>query len=256
MDWETLDIGALYYILQRVYNMRVAVCDDERKFSDEVRSAVYDYSNMHHLEIAVDSYQSGEALLRSTKRYHMILMDYKMGGINGIETAAALRERNMNCTIIFLTSYPQECIHSAFEVDTFRFLDKPLDVAEFYRALDDYFRKYGNNYPLLLTIDRNVVHVQTNDIMYLEADNKCCYVHLAGHESLHCAKPLAVVAGMVPKSIFFKVHRSFIVNLNYIRKYDKKRHIYFKNGNYIFVSRSYYSAFREAYLDYAGGRVV
>ena len=234
--------------------MRVAVCDDERVFSEEVRSAVYDYSNINRLEFAVDSYRSGEDLLGSAIIYDMVLLDYRMGGINGIETAKALREKNLSCSIIFLTGYPQECVYSAFEVDTFRFLKKPLDVAQLHRALDDYFRRYGENYPLLLKVNREKIWVHTNEIVFLEADNKCCKVHLAG-KTLLCAQTMASIAEMAPENIFCRVNKAFIVNLNYISKYSGGE-IDFRNGEKAYCSRYYRASFREAYRKYAKDRAI
>jgi len=228
-------------------NMRIAVCDDEQEFINSLKDAVYTYSNLHRLEVAIDDYLSGEDLLRSKTEYDMVLLDYKMGGIDGLETARILRRKNLNCTIIFLTSYPH-FVYESFEVYTFRFFEKPIDIAKLYKAFDDYFEQFGNNYPLLLKVDRDVRCVHTNDIAYLEADNKKCYVNLA-HEKLHCSNNMAAVSKMLPNSIFYKVSRAFIVNFNFIDKYDKE-YIHFKNGETVPVSRKYMTQFKGAYRNY------
>ena len=124
--------------------MRMAVCDDEKPFREEIRAAVYTYSDLHRLEIVLDQFERGEDLLRSENEYEIIFLDYKMEGINGLETAKNLRERNIDSTIIFLTSFPR-FVYEAFEVDTFRFFKKPLNEIELYKALDDYFEKNRKN---------------------------------------------------------------------------------------------------------------
>ena len=233
--------------------MRVAVCDDEKIFRDEIKDAVYSYSNRFKLEIAVDEFVSGEQLLRAEAKYDIIILDYKMQGIDGLATARALRERSVNCIIIFLTSFP-EFVYKAFEVDTFRFLEKPLDVALLHRAFDDYFRMFGNNYPILLKINRDIRSIETNSIVFLEADNKNCHIHLE-HETLRCARTMASVNEQLPRSNFYKINKAFIVNFNYIKRYDSD-YVYFKNGESAHVSRRYLTPFKAAYMEYVRSKMV
>ena len=228
--------------------MRIAVCDDERLFLDSLKKAVYDYSNRHRLELSIDNFYSGEELLGSELVYDMIILDYKMGGMDGLETARRLREKNQNCAIVFLTSYP-DIVYESFEVNTFRFLTKPLDVGKLYKTFDNYFEMFGNNYPILLKVDRDTICIQTNEIMFLEADNKKCYIYLA-EKRIHCAKTMATIAKLLPSGIFFKVSKQIVVNFNHIQKHDNSR-IYFTNDKFVYISRMYMAPFRNAYKEYA-----
>ena len=233
--------------------MRFAVCDDEQLFRDEVKREVYKYSNIRNLEFVVDEYTCGENLLSSPYEYDVAFLDYKMGGINGLETAKLLRKKNKDCIIIFLTNF-SKIVYEAFEVNTFRFFEKPLDVNKLYKALDDYFSTIGDDYPLLLKVGRDTVCIRTNEIFYLEADNKKCFVNLET-EKLHCARTMASVESQLPSSIFNKVNKAFIVNLNHIKNYDKE-FIQLTNGSRVPASRKYLPSFKEAYRNYAKGRCV
>lgn len=250
-DSYTTDL--LYRIMKRVYNMRIAICDDEILFINSLRTAVNTYSNMHRLEFAVDSYLCGEELLKSKVTYDIIIMDYKMEEINGLETARILRERNLNCAIIFLTNFPH-FVYESFEVSTFRFFEKPLDTEKLYKAFDDYFEKFGNNYPIVLSVNRDKVCIQTNDIVYLEASNKNCYVNLVKGR-YHCAKTMAAVSQLLPKNIFFKVNKAYIINFNFVCKYDNET-VYFKNGAFAYISRKYLTPFKYEYKKFVKGRVL
>lgn len=245
--------GSTYQVLKRVIRMRVAICDDEKIFRDELKSAVFAYSDKHRLEIVADEFTSGEHLLKSNEKYDIIFLDYKMNGIDGLDTARALRDRNVACTIIFLTSYPS-FVYESFEVGTFRFFKKPLEPEKLHRAFDDYFKRFGTSYPIPLTIDRETRCVETKDIIYLEADNKCCFIHLAT-ETLHCAKTMAVIGRMLPKNHFYQIHKAFIVNLNYIDRYDNE-YIYFKNKARVHISRKYWTSFKAAYMHYSRSRMI
>jgi len=234
--------------------MKIAVCDDEKYFRDEVKDIVYTYSNKHRLDIVIDEYLCGEDLLNAPDvKYDMILLDYQMGELNGLETAKALRKRNIDCIIIFITSHP-DVVYDAFEVSAYRFLTKPLDAAKLTKALDDYFSAYGSDYSVLLKFDRSTVCVQVRDIVYLEADNKKCYVRLTDGE-YHCSKAMTTIASVLPDNIFYRVHNAYIVNFNYILSYDNKS-IRLRNGAIVHMSRKYFPQFKNAYRAFAKDRDI
>jgi len=247
---DEVNIDVLCHVMQRVYKMKIAVCDDEKYFRDDVKNAVYKYSNLNQLEVVVDEYDCGEELLKSADEYDMILLDYRMGGIDGLETAKIIREKNIKTIIIFMTNYP-DFVYESFEIMTYRFLPKPLDATKFFKALDDYFKAYGNNYPLLLKVNRSTIHINIRDIVYLEANRKKCYIYL-NNKRYHCAKPMSYVIEYLPKSIFYKVHKSFVVNFDYVQSYDNKD-IQLKNGASAHLSRSFLMPFRNAYKTYTRG---
>lgn len=231
--------------------MRFAACDDEKIFRDELINAVYSCSNLHRLELVVDEFESGEELLKTTNTYDVIFLDYKMEGYDGLETARLLREKGIASTIIFLTSYP-DVVFDTFEVTAFRFLKKPLDIDELNRALDGYFAQQRDNMPILLKMHGETISVMSNDIVYLEADNKKCYINLI-NDRLHFPRTMSKAEVLLPKNYFFKTHKAFIVNLYHVRKYDKE-FVYFDSKDSVPISRNYLRTFKDVYMTYAKSR--
>lgn len=238
----------IYFLKRKVIRMRLAICDDDKGLIQQLKPLVYQYANSRRFEIVIDEYYSGEDLLKSSVVYDIILLDYQMGELDGLSTARKLREKNMNCAIIFMTNYPH-FVYEAFEVNTFRFFTKPLEFSKLHFALDDYFSMYGNDYPILLQHNRETVQVNTKDIVFLEAINKRCLIHLPT-ESLCCAKTMAVISRLLPQNHFYKVNRAFIINFNYIEKYNNKE-IFFKNCEVVPISRNYLMPFKTAYREYS-----
>jgi len=238
----------IYFLKGRNIHMKVAICDDDEMLIEKLKPIVYQYANKHKFEMVIEKYYSGEALINSKNIYDMILLDFKMGELNGLDAARKLREKNINCAIIFMTSYP-DFIREAFEVSTFRFFDKPVEISKLYTAFDDYFKMYGNDFPIILQHNRENVHVDTKDIIFLEASNKHCEIHLA-KKQMRVARTMAVISKKLPMSHFYKVHRAFIINFNYISKYNSIE-IIMKNGEKVPVSRKYLTAFKKAFRDYS-----
>ena len=243
---------ATYYLLRRTYaNMRIAICDDDQNFLNKLKEHIYCYAQRHHYETVVSGFTSGEDLLPACDGFNVIFMDYKMGGIDGLETARILRRQNANCAMIFLTGYP-EIVYDVFEVGTFRFLQKPLDLEKLNSALDGYFRMYGNDYPILLSIDRDSRCVETKNIISLESKGKICIVNIRNKDSkieqLRCAKTMKAVYEQMPKH-FCRAHHSFIVNMNYVESI-KNKEIHLTTGQTAFTSRRYHVSFKNTYIGY------
>ena len=71
--------------------MRIAICDDETLFLSQLKSKIYEYSNNHNLEPVVDEYTVGSNLINSNIKYDIVILDYQMDKIDGLETARQLR---------------------------------------------------------------------------------------------------------------------------------------------------------------------
>ena len=98
--------------------MKIAICDDEALFLSQLKSKIYEYSNKHNLEPVVDEYTVGSNLIDSNIKYDIIILDYQMDKIDGLETARQLRNGiNEFACIIFLTNYGEISI-DAYSVDT------------------------------------------------------------------------------------------------------------------------------------------
>lgn len=105
--------------------MKIAVCDDEIILYEELYTLLNEYSTLKKEPILTTYFKTGYDLLSSTEKFDIIFMDYQMDDIDGLETSKRLRLKNSDVTIIFLTAFPK-IVFQSFEVNTFRFLLKPI----------------------------------------------------------------------------------------------------------------------------------
>ncbi|MBQ6847633.1 MAG: response regulator transcription factor [Clostridia bacterium] len=224
--------------------MRIAVCDLDKGFLNRFKAALYRYAEEHRLDIFAECYVSGESIEQSGYYYNLIFLGYQLAGINGLDTAKKLREKKNNTTIIFISD-STDFILQAFKVSAFRCLLKSKWEAELYPLLDDFFMEKSANYPIWVKSHADTVCLCTEDIYYLEADNKYCFINLE-KETLSCHRTLSQVYGALPKSNFTKINRAFVVNLNYISRYNNDA-IILKNGKILHPSRNFYKSFKDEY---------
>lgn len=232
--------------------MRIAICDRDITFLKKLKMLLYRYAEQKRLDILVDCYSCGEDMLNSGVRYNLVFLGYHLTGRNGLEIARLLRRKNDFTTIIFMSS-DTHFVFDAFKVSAYRFLVRPLKEKEFFSELDDFFEKYGNDYPLWVKSREDTVCLNTGDIYYLEADNKHCYIHLE-KDSIPCNRTMARVFEVMPKRCFIKINRAYIINLNFVTKYNSDQ-VYLKNGKALHISRNYLKSFKKEYFEFSNPRM-
>ena len=231
--------------------MRIALCDADIFAIKTTKRIIYEYANIHGIEILVEEYTSGNELLINKTKYPLIILDYKTKDLNGLETARILRKNNPDCTIMFLSSYSGFVLDS-FEVNPYRFFLKPLNKSLLYAALDDYFKARSDSRPLLIKDGGNIFCLNTNEIFYLEADNKNCFISLR-NKKIRCRKTMARVYGELPRQHFGKINRAYVVNFNYISGYNRDA-VTLRNGEQLHVGRCYFKSFKKEFREFSDSK--
>jgi len=233
--------------------LRVAICDDEQIIREEIVCALNEYSRLRNIDIICDQYESGYDFLHSKILYHAVLLDYQLDKdiqLNGLSVARVLRSINNDIAIIFLTNFPK-VVFSSFEVDAFRFLVKPLNKQKLFKTFDAFLKTLETDMTLMIRLEGAVSVISTKHIIYLEGDGKYCTIHMdQTPQDIGCHETLASVEQRLPDHLFFRCHRSFIVNLKHIQSYDHQE-VVLRNGARASMSRKRYDMFDSKFIDYS-----
>lgn len=226
---------------------KIAVCDDEQIFVDDVVKKLKEQSE----QCEISEYISGEELLNSSLEFDMIFLDIEMTGIDRINAAFTLRERGFDGMIIFLTSHT-EFMPDAFKVKAFRFLDKPLDSEKFNEAFSEAKKGIMNTEHILLS-DRSgkTVYLKLTDIVYLEAYGDGTYIYGKTGKVYDTDKPLKYWKGQIGSEHFYQIHKSFIVSYLYVSDISKDGQVAMKGFKQpLDISRRNVVPFRNGFFDY------
>jgi len=230
--------------------MKIAICDDEKNLCESLSALV----KHHSANCRVDLYESGNALLESKKDYDIYFLDIQMPGIDGMKTAAQIREtdKSRDSIIIFITAL-KEYMANAFDVKAFHYLVKPLDENKFKevfsRAVSDYEKASKNAEKHILVKSGNAYcKIYVNKIAYVESQGKKVIIHSDGDITEYYGK-MAELENTLG-DLFFRSHRSFLVNMAYISRYNATN-IWLKNGEEIFLAQKKFQEFVKAYLLFA-----
>lgn len=227
--------------------MKIAVCDDEIILYEELYTLLNEYSTLKKEPILTTYFKTGYDLLSRTEKFDIIFMDYQMDDIDGLETSKRLRLKNSDVTIIFLTAFPK-IVFQSFEVNTFRFLLKPIKKEDLFKSIDDYLDSVRTDDFLILNTNDGSWKVRLSEIIYVESKDKHTIIRTVDNQ-LECCRYMQEIEKMLPKDRFTRSHRSCIVSFLHIRNHDNKT-IYFDNNERASISRRYLTDFKKAFQEY------
>ncbi len=248
--------------------MRVVICEDEKHIADAIRSRL----EKRYDDLEIEIYYSGNDMISafekkaergdvplsasSHKKIHenfadIIILDVVMPGMDGFDVAKKMRDKGDGSIIIFLTGNEGQ-VYEAFKVEAFRYLIKPIDNDEFYEAMDAAKEKL---YETRITEDKYIYiqrggslsRINTKDVIFAETYNRVITIHTVNGDHDYYGK----ISDLLEKlgEGFFYAHRSYIVNMGYIDRYDSHQ-LKLAGGQTAILSKKKYSEFVKAYTEY------
>lgn len=227
--------------------LSIAVCEDERYFSDRIITLLNHYLKEKKMEASIESCASGEELLAAKPNYDIILMDIVLPGLNGIETMGRLRERGYRGQVIFITAY-KRYVFQAFDVDAVHYILKPVEKEKFFSAMEKAIKRgeFDNGRSLFLVKDNLNTRVFVKDILYCEVHDHSISVETI-YGQFFCAGTLGALEEQLGGG-FFRCHRSYIVNMSYVM--DRNGQVAtMAGGKTVYVSRRKSQEFERRLLE-------
>ncbi len=203
--------------------MNIAICDDEIFETEHLEQLINTYAQQRDYDLHCRRFTSGAALLAQEEKFDLYFLDYKMGEMNGVELAQALKEKfHRSVTVCFLTNYEAaalEVINNRVYADGF--LKKPVEPKLLYDKLEQFYRASFSG-RLELKKGKGYQTVYTRDVLYIEADGKRSTFHFADRTENYNYQLTKLESEVLHNVCFYRIHRSFIVNLQYVLRYDSK----------------------------------
>ncbi len=234
--------------------MNVAICDDMNEIVFELSGYVEKYFKTHNYNLSLFKFNSGADILSSEEKFDLIFLDVEIGEENGIEVGKILKERNPNAAIFIVTAY-NKYLDDAFDLQVFRFFNKPIEQERLFRALDSAFEMINKKVIEFVDCKTNErVKVTQNDIVLAFIDGRKIKVVSTKGENYSNLK-LKDFSELLNASFFAFPHASFIVNLNYSVKYQRTE-LTLINDNKEYtvpISAKNQPSFREKYFKFQSG---
>lgn len=227
---------------------KAIIIDDEEMARTLLQGMIAEYcKNVETVNLCKDL-PTGVKAIRKHKP-DIVFLDIEMPGHSGLELLDFFDENEINFSIIFVTAYNRYAIQ-AFKLSAVDYLLKPIEVEDLKNAMILFERNKNlnkANYSILkenlknnsskkiaLNTLNSTSFVETSDILFFQADGSYTKVFLKDNKTLTISKGLKSFENILSdNSIFFRCHKSYIVNLNYLTNYVKS------NGGYLIVDKTH-----------------
>lgn len=235
--------------------IKIAFCDDDMEVLHQMNELLDRYRVERNEDITYVAFQSPFELLTEIEkgiRPDILFLDVVMPGQNGMDVAKEIRQYDTNMKIIFLTSSPEFAVES-YSVGAYFYQLKPIWEGSFFRLMDAVLaeceKKKKNS--LILRSKDGITRIDLQQLEYCEVLGRKLLFHLENGAVLESAGSLDDLAGQLMQySNFFRPHRSFLVNMEYIQNISS-RSIKMVNDAEIPIPHGKCSEIKNTYMEYA-----
>src|ERR1700719_3633756 len=220
-------------------DLKAVVVDDEQLARDELGYLLGQVGGVEVIGQAGDGVEALATIARLQP--DLVFLDVQMPGLTGFEVARRLLEAGPASHIIFVTAYDQHAIE-AFEVNAVDYLLKPVDPARLELALQrargrmSVDRRRGPNNDqlerivqlvterqsrrerLAIRVGERFLLVQAEEIIYASLVDDSITAVADQHAGILSDRTLDDLQARLDPAVFWRVHRSHLVNINKIRE--------------------------------------
>ena len=235
--------------------MLIAICDDEKRICSILTEKVKGFCP----DAEVVSYTSGTVLLNSGSFPDILLLDIRMPDMGGMDVARALRDKGWRKILIFVTG-EEDQVFNAFDLKAFHFLVKPVADEKLRTVLMNAREELGRVERTSVSNDKYIsiqsgpshISINLSRLLYAEVFNRKIILHM-DKENIEYYGQLSALEELVDKD-FYHIHRSYLVNMKYVQKYDRSS-VTLLNSDNIPIARREYDGFLKTYMEYSRRRM-
>jgi len=226
------------------------ICDDEGAERQYLTTLIRKWASSHNIELKIREFESAEAFLfqyEDDKPADILLLDIQMKEMDGVTLAKRIRARDKEVQIIFVTGY-MDYISDGYDVEALHYLLKPVTEEKFFAILNRAKEKLKRNqFALTVTHMGTTARIPFYQIRYLEVRHN--HVTIFADEEYVAKTTLGELEKELAKDdVFFRVGRSYIVNLRLVKKCTKTE-ICLAGGQVIPMPRGVYAAINKAMIE-------
>jgi len=216
--------------------IKAIIVDDEPNAQKALQGLILE--NFEQVQIVTLCKDVPEAVKAINKyKPDVVFLDIEMPGYNGFELLDFFDAQQINFKIIFVTAYSDYSLR-AFESSAVDYILKPVRLEHVARALKKLniekpgadkiqYQVLRENFShqekkIVLQTAETIFVVKQEDIIYMQAEGSYTKIFTTTHGTLTITKKLLDFEYLEIDGPFFRTHRSYIVNLNHIKKVDKK----------------------------------
>lgn len=210
-------------------DLRVLIADDDMGMRTIMRKIVERVEDFVLVAEAGDGKTAFE--LVEKLKPDVVFLDVEMPEMTGVECARAIQDLDPNVVIIFATAH-DHYMGDAFEVYAFDYLIKPFKVERVIQTLERARERLSARAGraaapvvkprtlsgrMMLKHRDGVTFVDLQDILLIQREERTTVLYTADNERYVTNDTLSEMEERLPADVFFRCHKSYIINLNHIK---------------------------------------
>lgn len=233
--------------------MYIGICEDDTVFAAWLEQELSAYYGGKRERFKMDGFASGEELLFKYPKslpFDCLILDIRLGEIDGMELARRIREHDGGIPIIFLTG-DQGYVFDGYKVGAVRYLLKPVKMPELIEAIELVGREVQEREKdtwISLNYEGEYRKIRVRDIISVQVKGHYVTIY-TDSQSYMMKETMGNVEKKLGGDSFVRVGRSAIVNLGNVERISRE-YCVMKDGSQIPVSRSCYAALNQSFIQY------
>lgn len=246
--------------------LKAVIVDDEDK---AIKSLLWELSNFSEKIEVLKTFSKPEEALNylKTTKVDCLFLDIEMPTMDGFQFIEKLTKRDF--AIVITTAYNEYAVE-ALKKEAIDYLLKPVDSDDldeclkkiqkhskqtdlvdtsekFEEILLSFNRKF-NQKKIIINTDGKLLFLDPSEILFIESDGNYSSINTVDDKKIVLTKKLKEVNLLLPEDHFFRIHNSFIINLNKIKEFYKTDgYVIIENNHKIPVSRQRKSEFLDQF---------
>ncbi|WP_314061867.1 LytTR family DNA-binding domain-containing protein [uncultured Vagococcus sp.] len=233
--------------------MKIVICEDEHMTRQKNRSIVETAAKELNVSVTIFVCESGEQLLFELPDIipiDLLVLDIQMGDISGMDLAKKIREKDQEISLIFVSNY-DDYVFDGYEVNAMGYVMKPLTVDKMRHYLSKVLKKKESEEAyVVIQFNQLPTKIYLYEIIYVESEGH--YLNIVTQKGSHECKGSLLNFSESLNDNFVQVHRSYLVNLNFISAVHQKD-VLLANGDVLPVSRNKKRRVKELFLAHYRG---
>lgn len=249
--------------------MKAIIVDDEELARKNLAMLLAEYCPTIEVIGDAGNVENAKSLIESSAP-DVVFLDIRMpSGSEGFDLLDQIENRNF--LVVFVTAFKDYALR-AFQANAIHYVLKPIDIEELTDAVEritasrntftenpenfeTYFESiknlsssmdsegYGNKVAISHT--KGIKLIQIEDIVYLEASGNCTVLYFSDGTRYLDTRTLKIYEGILNPHIFYRIHKSHIINLDYLKEYlnEDGHFAVLKTGKLLPVARNRVSTF-------------
>ncbi len=228
--------------------IKTIIIDDEYNAREFLEKILHRYFPDKFLVLALCESVDDAIIAIEKFNPELVFLDVQMPNKNGFQLFKELTK--INFEVIFTTAHSEFAIE-AIKCSALDYLLKPINYIDLLDTVKKFQEKkhkvfqqdkltlllenldLGNSAynKIALPTETGFELVKTNSILYCEADSNYCKIMCLDGKKIVVSKTLKYIEELLPPTIFQRIHKSYLVNLNYVSRFDKTNELLVELSN-------------------------